>query len=304
MTTLSNAGYPPGTVITGKWRKSRYIVERMLGKGANGRVYLVQQPGSSERYALKMGYDALDLQSEINVLRTLREKMPDAFLVEADDHQDSSGEVPFYVMRYIEGSQLQRFVRVRGKEWLGLIGLKLLEKLIVLHRSGYIFGDLKPENVIVSAYGQVELIDYGGVSAAGRSVKQFTEWYDRGYWNAGSRTGDESYDLFSFAVMCIQLLDEEALKSASAQLPQVRSVADLQAVLRKSPQLRPYACWLSQALAGEFADSREALNLWKSTVYAPSRRSGGYEKAPRWLKNSFIMSLIVLGCALYLFLRP
>lgn len=303
MTTLSNSGYPPGTVITGKWRKSRYIVQRMLGKGANGRVYLVQRPGRTERYALKMGYDTLDLQSEINVLNTLKEQMSVPYLVEADDHQDSAGEVPFYVMRYVEGSQLQRFIRSRGREWLGLVGLKLLERLSVLHHSGYIFGDLKPENVIVSTYGQVELIDYGGVSAVGRSVKQFTEWYDRGYWNAGSRTGDEGYDLFSFAVMCIQLLDEEALKTAASQLPQVRHVSDLQDALRKSSQLRPYAGWLSKALAGEFADSREAVNYWRSRVYSPSRWDGGNTKTPRWLRNSFVMSLIILGCAIYLLLR-
>lgn len=278
-------------------------MERMLGKGANGRVYLVQRLGRTERYALKIGFDTLDLQSEINVLNTLKEQMPNPYLVEADDHQDSSGEVPFYVMRYIEGSQLQRFIRSRGREWLGLVGLKLLQKLTALHRSGYIFGDLKPANVMVTTYGQVELIDYGGVSAVGRSVKQFTEWYDRGYWNAGSRTGDEAYDLFSFAVMCIQLLDEEALKSASAQLPQVRTAADLQVALRKSPQLRPYASWLSKALAGEFADSREAVNHWRSSVYSPSQLDGGLEKTPQWLKNSFVMSLIVLGCAVYLFLR-
>ncbi|KKO55143.1 serine/threonine protein kinase [Paenibacillus sp. DMB20] len=301
MTTLSDPGYPPGTVITGKWRKGRYIVERMLGKGANGRVYLVQRPGRSERYALKIGFDALDLQSEINVLSTLKEQMPDHYLVEADDHQDGSGDVPFYVMRYVEGTQLQRFIRARGREWLGLVGLKLLERLVALHGSGYVFGDLKPENVMVSAYGRVELIDYGGVSAIGRSVKQFTEWYDRGYWNAGSRTGDEAYDLFSFAVMCIQLLDEQSLRAASAQLPQIRSVADLQTVLRKNPQLKPYSGWLSKALAGGFANSREALNVWKHTVYAPPRAKGR-EKTPRWLKRSFVLSIVVLGAAVYLFL--
>lgn len=278
-------------------------MERMLGKGANGRVYLVQRPGHRERYALKVGYDTLDLQSEINVLKMLKKQMSDHYLVEADDHQDDSGDVPFYVMRYIEGSQLQRFIRARGIEWLGLVGLRLLQKLSVLHRSGFVFGDLKPENVMVSNYGHVELIDYGGVSAVGRSVKQFTEWYDRGYWNAGSRTGDEAYDLFSFAVMCIQLLDEGVLRTASAQLPQLRSVSDLQAALRKSPQLKPYADWLKRALAGEFAGSREAVNHWKSTIYAPSRPDHKQGTTPLWLRNSFIMSLIILGCAVYLFLR-
>ena len=91
---------------------------------ANGKVYLVHRAGVRERYALKVGYDALDLQSEINVLNALKEQMPNPYLVEADDHHDGSGEVSFYVMRYIEGSPLHHFIRKRGADWIGLIGLK------------------------------------------------------------------------------------------------------------------------------------------------------------------------------------
>lgn len=297
MTTSSDSGYPPGTAITGKWRKSRYIVERMLGKGANGRVYLVQRPGHSDKYALKIGYNALELQSEINVLSSLEKKLPEPYLVEADDHRNGSADVPFYVMRYVEGTQLHRFISARGREWIGLVGLRLLERLVFMHESGYIFGDLKPENVMVSPYGRVELIDYGGVGPIGRSVRQFTEWYDRGYWNAGSRTGDEAYDLFSFAVMCIHLLDEELLRTASAQLPQLRTAADLGAVLRKSPQLAPYAPWLDKALAGGFAGSREAMNAWKRQVYA-RHWTRQRDKAPNWLRNSFVLSLCTAGTVL------
>lgn len=305
MTTLSNPGYPPGTVIKGKWRNSRYIVERMLGKGANGKVYLVHRAGVRERYALKVGYDALDLQSEINVLNALKEQMPDPYLVEADDHHDGSGEVSFYVMRYIEGSPLHHFIRKRGADWIGLLGLKLLEKLTVLHASGYAFGDLKPDNVMVSAYGRVELIDYGGVSPFGRSVKQFTEWYDRGYWNAGSRTGDVAYDLFSFAVMCIGLLDEKSLREASCQLPQTRSVADLQLVLRRNLIFKPYAVWLNKALSGDFADSREALNEWRKRIYEGSGRNVRPHpgRTPRWLKNAFGLSLVIMALTIYFFFR-
>ena len=103
---------------------------------------------------------------------------------------------------------------------------------------------------MVSAYGSVELIDYGGVSPFGR-VKQFTEWYDRGYWNAGSRTGDISYDLFSFAVMCIGLLDEKSLREASCQLPQTRSVADLRWCAKK-PRVQAIRCVAEQGFVGRF----------------------------------------------------
>ncbi|MCJ8015062.1 serine/threonine protein kinase [Paenibacillus sp. KQZ6P-2] len=315
MTTSSNPAYPAGTVITGKWRKGRFVIRRMLGKGANGIVYLVQKEGSSIPYALKMGYDTLDLQSEINVLMSLQSKRKSSdsskggsrmsYLLEVDDFRGQDGDIPFYVMRYIRGSSLHHFIRKRGREWIGLTGLRLLEKLSGLHRSGFIFGDLKPENVMVSDVGHVELIDYGGVSSIGRSVKQFTEWYDRGYWNAGSRTSDEGYDLFAFAVLIIQLLDGEELKNAASQhLPQTRSPGQLLSLVQRSSSLKPYSEWLKRAIRGDFSSSQEALKLWKETIYTPALVGKLPGKTPRWLINAFALSVIIvcLACVWAFFL--
>ncbi|WP_379137022.1 serine/threonine protein kinase [Paenibacillus sp. sgz500958] len=298
----SNPPYPAGTVIQGKWRGNRYIVERLLGKGANGTVYLVQREGRRGHYALKIGYDTLDLQSEINVLTSLqscrnrnehrRGSPQSAYLLESDDFADGNHD-PFYVMRYMEGRPLHHFLLKNGPSWIGLIGLKLLERLRGLHDCGFIFGDLKPENVMVSDYGEAELIDYGGASPIGKSVKQFTEWHDRGFWNAGSRTGDEAYDLFSFAVLCLRLLDEGGLKVAATQLPQTRSVEEL-LKLTRNLQNRKLASWLSLALRGEFTGSAQALGIWKEHVYnARTARPSGM-KTPRWLKNTFAISICLL----------
>ena len=110
-------------------------------------------------------------------------------------------------MRYVRGEALHHFIRRQGTDWTLLVGLRLLQKLAQLHQAGWVFGDLKPQNVLVSDYGQVELIDYGGVTSIGRSVKQFTEWYDRGFWNGGSRTADGTYDVFAFALLLIHVLE-------------------------------------------------------------------------------------------------
>ncbi|GAF10575.1 serine/threonine protein kinase [Paenibacillus pini] len=311
MTTSSNPAYPAGTIITGKWRKSRFVIRRVLGQGANGIVYLVQKAGYRGLYALKMGYDTLDLQSEINVLTSLqsqrksqdllKENVKSPFLLEVDDFKDRNKDIPFYVMRYIEGSALHLFIRKRGSEWIGLTGLRLLEKLRGLHQMGFVFGDLKPENVLVSEYGRVELIDYGGVSTIGRSVKQFTEWYDRGYWNAGSRTGDEAYDLFAFAILMIQLLDEQALKEAAKQqLPQTRNTAELLSLIQRKTSLKPYSSWLRKAVLGEFANSQQALMMWKEQIYAPAIVGKLPGKTPRWLKSAFAFSIVILCFAVCL----
>lgn len=305
----SNPPYPTGTVIIGKWRGNRYVVERMLGRGANGTVYLVQREGRREWYALKIGYDTLELQSEINVLTSLqsrrkrnehrarRETPLSSYFLESDDFANGDN-IPFYVMRYVEGKPLHHFLSKHGPSWLGLVGLGLLDKLRTLHECGFVFGDLKPENVMVSNYGVVELIDFGGVSPKGRSVKQFTEWHDRGFWNAGSRTSDESYDLFAFAVLCLRLLNEEGLKAAAQQLPQTRSVDELLKLARNLPD-KKLSSWLSLALKGGFSGSADASEIWRNHIYKSRRMTSDRMDTPRWLKNAFALSLFLLAFTIY-----
>ncbi|MBY9082554.1 serine/threonine protein kinase [Paenibacillus sp. HN-1] len=306
--TSSRPVRSPGEIIAGKWRGNRYVVDRLLGKGANGTVYLVNRENRREKYALKIGYDTLDLQSEINVLTSLQScqarqgKRPGKpepmsfYFLESDDASD--GEFPFYVMRYVQGMPMHRFLAKKGPAWLGLIGVKLLDRLCALHECGFIFGDLKPENVIVSEYGEAELIDFGGAGPIGRSVKQFTEWHDRGFWNAGSRVGDEAYDLFAFAVLCLRLLDEPGLKTAASQLPQMRSGEDLLKLANRLPD-RKLASWLKTAIKGGFAASAEAREVWKTHVFRGGRNKPEPVATPGWLKGAFALSLCLLVFTVY-----
>lgn len=311
VTTSFKLNLPQGTLITGRWKGGRYLIQRLLGQGANGVVYLVKQVDSARLYALKMGFDTVDIQSEINVLKALQRqgrrhgsiKRDLAYLVEVDDYSLQGKEIPFYVMRYIKGEPLRAFLGRRGTRWMDAAGLNLLQQLRRLHESGWVFGDLKPENVLVGAYGEVELIDYGGVSSIGRSVKQFTEWYDRGFWNAGGRTAEPSYDWFSFAVVCIHLLSERSLKHAATQLPQMRSKDDLLAIVHTAPSLEPYRPWLKRAIQGEFRDTSEACLLWRELIMAPKQGVKKKASTPRWIISAFAVSVTLLIYALYLAFR-
>lgn len=312
VTTSFKLNLPQGTLITGRWRGGRYLIQRLLGQGANGVVYLVKQVDSARLYALKMGFDTVDIQSEINVLKALqrqgRRHHPirrdnSGYLVEVDDYSFQGKEIPFYVMRYIKGEPLRAFLARRGSRWMDAAGMNLLRQLRRLHESGWVFGDLKPENVLVGTYGEVELIDYGGVSSIGRSVKQFTEWYDRGFWNAGGRTAEPSYDWFSFAVVCIHLLAEQPLKHAATQLPQMRSSGDLLDIVYKAPSLAPYREWLQKAIQGEFRDTAEACLLWKELVTASRPEPVKKPTTPRWIISAFAISVTLLVYALYMAFR-
>ncbi|GIP36350.1 serine/threonine protein kinase [Paenibacillus sp. J2TS4] len=304
MTTSSEIDFAPGARVVGKWRRTPYQVERKLGEGANGKVYLVRR--DRRWFALKIGFNTVDLQSEINVLKKLSQAAGDFrhFFVDADDAEINGSVHSFYVMRYVRGEPPDVFLKQSGQEWLDVIGLNLLRKLVNLHRQGFVFGDLKLENVLVSRYGQVELIDFGGVTRLGNGVKQFTEVYDRGYWNGGSRTADECYDLFSFAILCMQLLGSRRSCISPQLIPQNRSVELLLEELEADPAYSGCKMFLHKSLTGQFNSSLEACKDWQ-TLRITSAVLGSKSpclpaEAGRWVAYGFAASLLMFGVALYI----
>jgi serine/threonine-protein kinase len=302
VTTSSKVVLTEGFTVCGKWNKRSYRIGRLLGEGANGKVFLVYS--GKRAYALKFGFDALDIQMEVNVLRELDKKMQRPFLHDADDVELNGNVYPFYVMTYIRGDIPRHYIGRNGSDWFYLIGLNLLHKLGVLHRQGYVFGDLKSENVLVSGYGEVDLVDYGGVTGKGRSVKQFTELYDRGFWNAGERVADDGYDLFGFAVFCLQMGGmEKKLKELAGGLPQNRSPGDLAKLVDECPKCRPVADVLKRAIAGRWTSSSDAAASWKLLM---EKHGAAWrprpEKAGLWIRTAFIASIGLFLSALYAFL--
>lgn len=294
VTTSSNAVLTKGTAVCGKWNKRCYRIEKLLGEGANGKVFLVH--AGKYAYALKFGFDTLDLQMEVNVLRELDKKSSTPFLYDADDVELNGNVYPFYVMRYIRGEIPRSYIGKNGSDWFYMIGLNLLRKLDTLHRQGYVFGDLKADNVLVSGYGEVDLVDYGGVTEKGRSVKQFTELYDRGYWNAGERMADDGYDLFSFAVICLQMNGmEKKIKELADALPQNRSADDLIGLVDQCPKCAPVASVLKKALTGKLASCTAAAAEWKLGI---ERQGASWRPRPvvasRWIGAAFFASIGLL----------
>ncbi|PZE19219.1 protein kinase domain-containing protein [Paenibacillus xerothermodurans] len=302
MTTSFEREWQPGTTLNGKWNKRQYRVERVLGAGANGKVYLVSR--GKLAYALKAGYSPAEHQSEVNALKVLSESNTSFqnYLFDVDDYHFDGTDIPFYVMRYVDGQSMTDFLLRHGRDWVYLIGLNTLRKLTELHSEGYVFGDIKLQNMLVGGYGDVELIDFGGVTPKGRSVKQFTEIYDRGYWGAGARIADEAYDLFAFAVLVISSVQSaHRMAVIDKLLPQTRSVDVLLDMLNTTAALQPVAVPLRRALLGQYHTSKQALADWRkqslrqpSLAHPPSGRAS-------WLRLCFAASLLLFGFSLYMY---
>lgn len=293
----SNPTFAAGTLIGGKWHRRQYRVERVLGEGANGRVYLVSE--GDKPYAMKMGFDTADHQSEINALTALsRSGRFRHFLRDVDDYEREGKQYPFYVMRWIRGEHLAAFIEKRGQDWVGPIGRQLLLRLDELHASGWIFGDLKLDNVLAVGYGEIELVDFGGATQIGRAVRQFTEMYDRGHWGAGMRTADPAYDLFAFAIMMLQLLGRGRIRECFGKhtLPQHRTLEVLLDELEHDPGCARYRGFLQKALHGEYATAGEALGDWRKALL---RSSKPVPAVPIfWLGAGFVSALLLFVGAL------
>ncbi|UJF33105.1 protein kinase domain-containing protein [Paenibacillus hexagrammi] len=300
MSTWFEDAFRPGSEIQGKWNGRVYLVERLLGSGSNGVVALVRR--GQMKYALKAGYETVDHQSEINSLHALSRTNTSFrnFLIDVDDMVVQGKEVSFSVMRYIEGMTISDFLHKQGQDWIYVIGSKLLKKLTELHKNGYIFGDLKIENMIVSRYGDVDLIDFGGVTPKGRAIKQLTEVYDRGFWKAGERYAEESYDLFSFAILLLKVLDRKnRFASFPKMLPQNREIELLHAIMKENPPAARLAPFLHKALNSQIATSEEAYQLWTGLV--SNKKVSPKSTTMPWLKICFAASVCIFAATLYIY---
>jgi serine/threonine protein kinase len=291
-------------IIRGRWNKSSYLIERKLGEGANGHVYLVVggMDGKQVRYALKVGFSSSDLQSEINLLKKLAptvNKKP--FFIDADDYMDGEDVCSFYVMQYVQGITMSAFIEKKGTDWLYLTGFYLLSRLTDIHKRGFAFCDVKPSNVVVSAYGQVELIDYGGASPFGNSVRQFTEMYDRGYWNCGSRSADSGYDLFAFCLVFMQLAGAALPGKGEVLLPQNRTKSELYQAIKDSPTCDKIAPVLFGMINGTYVDSVNALEDWRKIMHTigvvPPPK---HEIKIPWLGGLAVASVLFLTISIYI----
>ncbi|HET7522220.1 MAG TPA: protein kinase family protein [Bacillales bacterium] len=259
---------PPGTAIRGKWHHCRYRVMRRLGSGANGQVYLAES--AAGRVAVKIGYDSMSIASEVNVLKQFSKVQGNVLgpsLMDVDDWQIAEGTYPFYVMEYLRGDSLLSFVRARGEEWIGILIVQLLADLDRLHRAGWVFGDLKPDNLIVAGPPpRVRWFDVGGTTLLGRSVKEYTEFFDRGYWGLGSRKAEPSYDLFAVAMIMINTAYPRRFNRKKEALRQLR------AAVNESRSLRRYRAVIIAALEGKYREAPEMRKDMVRTMSTPVRQ--------------------------------
>jgi eukaryotic-like serine/threonine-protein kinase len=147
-------------------RISHYQILSRLGSGGMGEVYLAEDLKLARKVAIKFLSPAL-MEDEQARKRLLREARAAAAL----DHPnictihevgDEAGR-SFIIMQYIEGETLSERIK---RERLNLsealdIAIQVAEALQEAHLQRIIHRDIKPQNIMLTARGQVKVLDFG-----------------------------------------------------------------------------------------------------------------------------------------------
>jgi len=151
----------PGTIIAG------YRIEGLLGKGGMGSVYRATQLSMNRPIAFKV-LSPRFADDPTFVGRFRREaraagRLHHPNLVTVHDSGEADGLV-FFSMELVEGRSLKAVLKERGSlpadEALRL-ARQALDALAYAHGKGVVHRDIKPDNLMLTANGQLKIADLG-----------------------------------------------------------------------------------------------------------------------------------------------
>src|SRR6266704_4041965 len=143
---------------------TKYRALKFLGRGGMGTVWQVEDTVLNRKVALKVLTS--DSGSEYLASRLMREavvlaRLEHPGIVPVHDAGTLADGAVFYCMKYVEGQTLdQHIANANLRERLQLLQ-RIAEPMAFAHARGIVHRDLKPSNVMVGAFGEVLVMDWG-----------------------------------------------------------------------------------------------------------------------------------------------
>ncbi|MCP4700060.1 MAG: SUMF1/EgtB/PvdO family nonheme iron enzyme, partial [Gammaproteobacteria bacterium] len=223
----------------------KYPIERLLGAGGMGVVFLCSYPLKKKKVAVKCLWEKREgADKEAEIMQEAAGK----YVPEVIDHDYSGSERAYFVTEYVEGA-------IDGATWLkkhgklsleeGLeVGAQIAEALQSAHEKGIFHLDLKPANILLKRSAdsgiEVKIIDFGlsklanslqeeavarqtelGLSVFGRGIMGTLEYAPPEQLGYGGEP-DAKSDVFSFGTTLYHLLTGE-----SPRFPDHRNLPDV-----------------------------------------------------------------------------
>jgi serine/threonine protein kinase len=229
--------HPPTRSTKPPFDPKRYEVQRELGSGAAGKVYLVFDRETGEQLALKK-LTRIDQRSVLRFKREFRSlaNLHHTNLIQLYDLARDS-DAWFLTMEYVEGRNLDEEFReaqpaheTRDQQHASAsdkdadaayfkhvtdLFQQLAAGVRAVHQAGMLHRDLKPSNVVVAQSGRVVVLDFGLVRElehAGEGIRLTHDGTIAGtpaYMSpeqASAEPLSEASDWYSFGVMLYEML--------------------------------------------------------------------------------------------------
>ena len=163
-----------GELVTGV-RLNGYVIEKRLGQGGLGAVYLARHEVLDTLFALKVLNPRMAEDKPEYVTRFVREaklasriRHPNLVAVHDAGYDEKQG-VYYLVMDYVQGSTLRQAIALGGAmpcAEAARVILQVASALQAAQRFGMVHRDIKPENIMIMQDGNVKLIDLGVAKVA------------------------------------------------------------------------------------------------------------------------------------------
>jgi eukaryotic-like serine/threonine-protein kinase len=294
----------PGPEALGR-AADRYVLEREIGRGGMGRVFLGRDLRLGRPVAMKVLLEpsaARAQRFEREVRLAARLQHPGIVAV-YDSGFWPTGE-PYLVMRLVLGRSLAR--ALEESETLA-DRLALLPNLIAAadavayaHDQGVVHRDLKPSNIIVGAFGETVVVDWGLARDLGSGDSEGEG--DAGTTEAGTVLGTPGYmapeqaaglpvdaraDVYALGALLAHVLTGEPPRPEPARA--ARGPADLLAIAAKALAADPKARYPT---AFELADD---LKRFQTAELVAARPYSLATRSLRWSTRHPVATTLLLG---------
>lgn len=224
MTVLPNIEVTPEIVYRSLAVDSRvgvFAVEAIVGRGGHGEVYRAsRQDGQFEQQvALKLlRPEALSQFENFRAERQILASLEHAGIARLIDGGIAPDGRPYMAMEFIEGTAIDAYCRSHRLDLEARIGLMLAVCAAVAHAHAnlVVHGDIKPDNILVTADGQPKLLDFGiarlletGQATSGLTVALSTPAYAAPEQLAGKRATIAT-DVYALGALLYEVLSGSA----------------------------------------------------------------------------------------------
>jgi serine/threonine-protein kinase len=200
---------------------NRYVLGESLGSGGMGEVYLARDRVLERDVALKVLRSQYAGNEEF-AERFRREARSAAGLshpniVQVYDRGETQDGTSYIAMEYVPGGTLKEQIERRGPfgaSETAAVGAQITDAIGAAHERGVIHRDIKPQNVLVTASGDLKVTDFGiaraasAVTSSASSAIFGTAGYISPEQALGEPVGPAS-DLYSLGVILYEMLTGE-----------------------------------------------------------------------------------------------